>query len=83
MVSIFFKFHSIISSSSLFFYVKQTPKFPYQLSLNNPNQNKKKKNSIEVKIVNDEIIVRVTRDDMPFFIDERTARKKIYHAPQF
>ena len=53
------------------------------MSLNNPNQNKKKKNSIEVKIVNDEIIVRVTRDDMPFFIDERTARKKIYHAPQF
>ena len=60
-----------------------TPKFPYQLSPNNRNQNKNKKNSIEVKIVNGEIIVRITRDDMPFFIDERTARKKIYHAPQF
>ena len=62
-----------------------TPKFPYQLSPNNGNQNKnkKKKNSIEVKIVNGEIIVRVTRDDMPFFIYEMTARKKIYHAPDF
>ena len=62
-----------------------TPKFPYQLSPNNPNQNKnkKKKNSMEVKIVNDEIILRVTRDDMPYFIDEMTARKKIYHAPDF
>lgn len=62
-----------------------TPKFPYQLSPNNRSQNKKKnkKNSIEVKIVNGEIIVRVTRDDMPFFIDEMTARKKIYHAPDF
>lgn len=62
-----------------------TPKFPYQLSPNNRNQNKnkKKKNSIEVKIVNGEIIVRITRDDMPFFIDEMTARKKIYHAPDF
>ena len=57
-----------------------TPKFPYQLSTNNRNQNKNKKNknSIEVKI-----IVRITRDDMPFFIDEMTARKKIYHAPDF
>lgn len=60
-----------------------TPKFPYQLSPNNRNQNKNKKNSIEVKIVNGEIIVRITRDDMPFFIDEMTARKKIYHAPDF
>ncbi len=62
-----------------------TPKFPYQLPPNNQNQNKnkKKKNSIEVKIVNGEIILRVTRDDMPFFIDEITARKKIYHAPDF
>ena len=62
-----------------------TPKFPYQLSPNNQNQNKnkKKKNSIEVKIVNDQIILRVTRDDMPFFIDEMTTRKKIYHAPDF
>ena len=63
----------------------RTPKFPHQLSSNYQNQNnkKKKKNSIEVKIVNGEIIVRVTRDDMPFFIDEMTARKKIYHAPDF
>jgi hypothetical protein len=62
-----------------------TPKFPYQLSPNNRNQNKNKnkKNSIEVKIVNGEIIVRLTRDGMPFFIDEMTARKKIYHAPDF
>ena len=62
-----------------------TPKFPYQFFPNNRSQNKKKnkKNSIEVKIVNGEIIVRVTRDDMPFFIDEMTARKKIYHAPDF
>jgi hypothetical protein len=37
------------------------------LSPNNRNQNKNKKNSIEVKIVNGEIIVR----------------KKIYHAPDF
>ena len=62
-----------------------TPRFPYQSSLNNRNQNKNKKNknSIEVKIVNGQIILRVTRDDMPFFIDEMTARKKIYHAPDF
>ena len=60
-----------------------TPKFPYQLSPNNRNQNKNKKNSIKVKIVNGEIIVRITRDDVPFFIDEMTARKKIYHAPDF
>lgn len=60
-----------------------TPKFPYELSVNNRNQNKNKKNSIEVKIVNGEIVVRITRDDMPFFIDEMTARKKIYHAPDF
>jgi len=62
-----------------------TPKFPYQLSPNNQNKNKnkKKKNSIEVKIVNGQIILRVTRDDMTFFIDEMTARKKIYHAPDF
>jgi hypothetical protein len=60
-----------------------TPRFPHQLSPNNPNKNKKKKNSIEVKIVDGQIILRVTRDDMPFFIDEMTARKKIYHAPDF
>ena len=63
-----------------------TPRFPHQLSSNYQNQNnkkKKKKNSIKVKIVNGEIIVRITRDDMPFFIDEMTARKKIYHAPDF
>jgi len=55
------------------------------LSYNNQNQNKnkKKKNSIEVKIVNGEIIVRITRDDMPFFIDDITTPKKIYHAPDF
>ena len=60
-----------------------TPKFPYQLSPNNQNQKKKKKNSIETKIVNDQIILRVIRDDMPFFIDEITARKKIYYASDF
>ena len=60
-----------------------TPKFPYQLSSNNRKRNKNKKNSMEVKIVNGEIIVRITRDDIPFFIDEMTARKKIYHAPDF
>ena len=62
-----------------------TPKFPYQLSSNNQNQNKtkKKKNSAEVKIVDGEIILRITRDNRPYFIDERTARKKIYHAPDF
>jgi len=62
-----------------------TSKFPSQLAPNNQNQNKnkKKKNSIEVKIVNGQIILRVTRDDMPFFINEMTARKKIYHAPDF
>jgi len=60
-----------------------TPKFPSQLSPNNQNKKKKKKNSIEVKIVNDQIILRVIRDDMPFFIDEISARKKIYHAPDF
>ena len=55
------------------------------MSYNNQNQNKnkKKKNSIEVKIVNGEIIVRITCDDMPFFIDEITTPKKIYHAPDF
>jgi hypothetical protein len=47
------------------------------------NQNQKKKNSIEAKIVNDKIILRVIRDDMPFFIDEMTAPKKISHAPDF
>jgi len=62
-----------------------TPKFPHQLSNNDQikNQKKKKKNSIEVQIVNNQIILRVTRDDMQFFIDEITARKKIYHAPYF
>ena len=60
-----------------------TPRFPHQLSPNNQNKNKKKKNSIEVKIVDGQIILLVTRDDMPFFIDEMTARKKIYHAPDF
>ena len=60
-----------------------TSKFPYQLSPNNRNRNKTKKNSMEFKIVNGEIIVRITRDDMPFFIDEMAARKKIYHAPDF
>ena len=60
-----------------------TSKFPHQLSSNNQKQKKKKRNSIEVKIVNGQIILRVTRDDMPFFIDEMTARKKIYHAPDF
>lgn len=29
------------------------------------------------------MILRIIRDDMPFFIDEITARKKIYHAPAF
>ena len=55
------------------------------MSLNNRNQNKNKnkKNSIKVKTVNGEVIVRVTRDNMPFFIDEIIARKKIYYAPQF
>ena len=56
--------------------VDLTPKFSYQLSSNNRNQNKKKKNSVEVKVVNGEIIVRIICDDMPFFIDEMTARKK-------
>ena len=51
------------------------------MSPNNRNQNKN--NSIEVKIVNGTIIVGITRDDMVFFIDEITARKKIYHAPDF
>ena len=62
-----------------------TPRFSHQLSPNNQNQNKnkKKKNSIELKIVDGQIILLVTRDDMPFFIDEMTARKKIYHAPDF
>ena len=60
-----------------------TPKFPYQFPPNNQNQNKKKKNSIEVKIVNGQIIILVTRDNMPFFIDDMTVRKKIYHAPDF
>ena len=53
------------------------------MSPNNQNQNKNKKNRIEVKIVNGQIILLVTRDDMPFFIDEMTARKKIYHALDF
>lgn len=53
------------------------------MSSNNQNKKKKKKNSIEVKTVNDQIILRVIRDGMPFFIDEITARKKIYHAPDF
>ena len=44
---------------------------------------KRKKNNIEVKIIDDQIILRVTRDGMPFFIDEMTARKKIYQAPDF
>jgi hypothetical protein len=60
-----------------------TPRFPHQSSPNNQNKNKNKKNSIEIKIVDGQIILRVTRDDMPFFIDEITARKKIYHAPDF
>lgn len=63
-----------------------TPKSAHQLSSgnpNNPNQNKKKKGKIDVKIVNGKIILRVMRDDMPFFVDETTARKKIYHAPDF
>jgi len=57
-----------------------TPKFAPELSHQN---RKKKKNSVEVKIINDQINLRITRDDMPFFIDEMTARKKIYHAPDF
>nr|YP_010472329.1 hypothetical protein N4L43_pgp003 [Pleurosigma intermedium]UVG41940.1 hypothetical protein [Pleurosigma intermedium] len=62
-----------------------TPRFPHQLSPNNQNQNKNKKNKnrIEVKIVDGQIILLVTRDDMTFSIDEMTARKKIYHAPDF
>jgi hypothetical protein len=66
-----------------------TPRFTHQSFSNNnnnnknKNKNKNKKNSIEVKIVDGQIILRVTRDDMPFFIDEITARKKIYHAPDF
>lgn len=50
---------------------------PHSSNTNNPK--KKKKNTVEVKIVNGQIILR----DMPFFIDEMTARKKIYHAPDF
>ena len=38
---------------------------------------------MQVEIVNDETIVRVTRDDMLFFIDEMTAHKKICHASYF
>lgn len=38
---------------------------------------------MKVKIVNGEIIICITRDNMPFFIDEMRARKKIYHAADF
>jgi len=60
-----------------------TPNFPHQLS--SKNQKKKKKDNIEpeAKVVDGQIILRVVRDDMPFYIDETTARKKIYHAPNF
>ena len=60
-----------------------TPRFPHQLFSNNQNKNKKKKNNVQVRIVNGQIILFLTRDDMPFFIDETTERKKIYHAPDF
>jgi len=64
-----------------------TPKFPYPVSPSkpkvSPNPSNPKKNSFEVNIVRGQIVIRVTRDDMPFFFYENTARKKIYHAPDF
>jgi hypothetical protein len=42
-----------------------------------------KKNSFEVKIVNGEIVIRIMRDNMPFYLYETAVRKKIYHAPDF
>lgn len=60
------------------------PKFPCQLYRKKQDQKKKnKKNSIQAKIVNGEIVVRIMLDDMPFFLYENQFHKKIYHAPEF
>mgnify|MGYP000538642613 CR=1 FL=1 len=58
-----------------------TPRFPHHSSPN--NKKKRKKNNIDVKIIDGQLILRVIIDDMPFYIDETTVRKKIYHAPDF
>jgi hypothetical protein len=63
--------------------VNPTPRFSHQSSLSNQKKSKKKKNSAEIKIVDGQLILRLTRDDMPFFIEELAARIKIYHAPDF
>ena len=41
------------------------------------------KTSIDVRIVNNRIIIRTTRGNRSVLIDEKTARIKIYHAPDF
>ena len=50
--------------------------FPNQLYSHSQNQNRKKKNSIEVKIIDNQIFILVTSDGIPFIIDEIIARKK-------
>lgn len=64
------------------------PIISYKLNPDQKNKKKKRVGKIDYEIrnkgtFNEEYVVRIIRDDMPVFIGESQARKKIYHAPDF